>query len=74
MTTSRATPEHVPITRRFLTERDLASMLNVSVKTIQGWRFRAKGPPWRKFCGAVRYDAGAVEQWAESQPGGGGAQ
>jgi predicted DNA-binding transcriptional regulator AlpA len=75
MTTSGTTVQQALIPRRFLTERDLASMLSVSVKTIQGWRFRGQGPPWRKLgqgrTAAVRYNLAEVEAWIAEQPGGG---
>jgi hypothetical protein len=60
------------VSRRFYTERDLAAVLGVSVKTVQGWRFRSQGPPWRRLCGAVRYDVVEFENWVAAAPGGGG--
>jgi len=57
----------------YLSERDLASMWGLSVKTLQGWRLRRKGPPWRRLCGTVRYDVEALEAWVAAQPGGGAA-
>lgn len=57
---------------RFYSERDLAAVLGLSIKTIQGWRFRGQGPAWRKLCGAVGYDVAALNSWVEAQPGGGG--
>ena len=57
---------------RFYSERDLAAVLGVSVKAVQGWRFRGQGPPWRRLCGAVRYDVAAFDSWVQAQPGGGG--
>ena len=57
--------------RRFYSERDLAEVLGVSIKTTQGWRLRGIGPPWRKCCGAVRYDAAQFDAWVRVQPGGG---
>ena len=58
--------------KRFYTERDLAAVLGVSVKTCQGWRFRGRGPAWRRLCGAVRYDVAEFDLWVQAQPGGGG--
>jgi predicted DNA-binding transcriptional regulator AlpA len=60
------------VSRRFYSERDLAAVLGVSTKTIQGWRLRGKGPPWKKLCGSVRYDVQACDAWTAAQPGGGG--
>lgn len=56
----------------FYSERDLAGVLGVSMKTVQGWRFRGKGPPWRKLCGNVRYSVDQFDGWVKAQPGGGG--
>jgi hypothetical protein len=61
------------VSRRFYSERDLAVVLGVSVKTVQGWRFRGQGPAWKKFSGAVRYPVDQLDAWVEAQPGGGGA-
>ena len=58
--------------RRFYSERDLAGVLGVSTKTLQGWRCRSLGPPWRKLCGAVRYDSVEFDTWVGLQPRGGG--
>ena len=60
------------VSKRFYSERDLADVLGVSVKTVQGWRFRGQGPAWRRLCGAVRYPVNEFETWVQAQPGGGG--
>ena len=59
------------VSPRFYSERDLAAVLGVSAKTLQGWRFRGQGPPWRRLCGAIRYGVSEFEAWVEVQPGGG---
>jgi len=61
-------------TRQFLTDNEVASLLNVRVGTVRKWRLFGKGPPWRKFGGlpgAVRYRIDDLEEWIRSQPGGG---
>lgn len=58
--------------RRYVSERQLSEYSGIGVRTLQGWRMRNQGPPWRKFCGAVRYDLVAFEAWAAKQPGSGG--
>jgi hypothetical protein len=58
--------------KRYVSERQLAVYSGIAVRTLQGWRLRNQGPPWRKLCGAVRYDLLAFESWAAGQPGGGG--
>lgn len=40
---------------QFLTEKDVARILKVSVRTVQGWRLRGDGPRWTTFGGNVRY-------------------
>ena len=41
---------------RLLTELDVAGLLNVSVRTLQGWRLRGGGPRFIKLSpGMVRY-------------------
>jgi predicted DNA-binding transcriptional regulator AlpA len=60
------------VPKRFYSERELAAVLGVSVKTIQGWRFRSEGPPWKKLAGTVRYPAEQFDEWVAAAPGGGG--
>jgi hypothetical protein len=76
---STRTPKPGPATqgtqgvpKRFYSERDLAAVLGVSVKTIQGWRFRSQGPPWKKLAGTVRYPVASFDEWVAAAPGGGG--
>jgi len=57
---------------RFYSEKDLALVLGISVKTVQGWRFRGHGPPWKKLAGTVRYPIEQFDAWVAAQPGGGG--
>jgi hypothetical protein len=61
------------VSKHFYSERDLADVLGVSVKIIQGWRFRGRGPAWKKLAGAIRYPVDQFEAWVNAQPGGGGA-
>jgi predicted DNA-binding transcriptional regulator AlpA len=55
--------------RLFLDERELASLLNVGLSTVQKWRSRGRGegPPFVKltpgFTGLVRYSVSDVERW-----------
>jgi hypothetical protein len=58
--------------KKYVSERELSEYSGIAVRTLQGWRMRNQGPPWRKFCGTVRYDLVAFESWASGQPGGGG--
>lgn len=46
-----------------LTERQLASSLNMSIRTLQGWRLKGEGPAFEKFGRSVRYAVSTVEAW-----------
>src|SRR4051794_30858769 len=46
----------------FLTEKQLASRWNISVKAVQRWRVVGQGPKWMKFGAAVRYPPAVVEE------------
>ena len=56
---------------RFLTERQLAERLNVSMAMVQRWRVLRKGPPYVKIGKLVRYEWVQVERWLAAQPSGG---
>ena len=50
-----------------LSEREIQEEYNISARTLQGWRTRRKGPPYRKIGGTlVRYDRGEFETWLKS--------
>src|SRR5947209_7268681 len=52
-----------------LSERQIEAEYNISARTLQGWRTRKKGPPYRKVAGTlVRYDRAEFEQWLQSSP------
>src|SRR5689334_11321449 len=38
-----------------MTEQEAAAILRVTVKTLQGWRYRGGGPPFIKIGRCVRY-------------------
>jgi Helix-turn-helix domain len=61
------------VSKRFYSERDLAEVLGVSIKTLQGHRLRGIGAPWKKIQGSIRYPVEMVDAWLAAQPGGGGA-
>ncbi|NYF16034.1 excisionase family DNA binding protein [Microbacterium sp. AK009] len=46
-----------------LTPEDLADYLNVSLRTIEGWRLSRKGPAYVRMGKHVRYRADRVESW-----------
>lgn len=47
--------------KKLLTERQVATLLEVSVKTLQGWRLKGGGPPFLKMGRLVRYLESDVE-------------
>ncbi|MBI1356601.1 MAG: helix-turn-helix domain-containing protein [Acidobacteria bacterium] len=56
-----------------LTERQVAAAVGVGPDTVRHWRARGKGPRYRRLStGSIRYEADALRQWIEAQPGGGG--
>ncbi len=59
------------IERRFISERELSTYSGIAVRTLQNWRLRGYGPPYKKLGGAARYDILAFDAWANSCPGGG---
>lgn len=52
--------------RNFLTEREAATYLCISPKTLARWRCVHKGPRVHKFGGAVRYKLDDLIQFASS--------
>ena len=55
---------------RLLSTADLAEYLGVPEKTLQSWRWRGSGPPYRHVGRHVRYRPQDVREWVESLPGG----
>ena len=50
-----------------LTERQVARILGVSVRTVQGWRLRGGGPRYYKLGRSVRYSRSDVEEFLRRQ-------
>lgn len=54
-----------------LTEQEIALLERVSVRTVQGWRRKGGGPPFRKagrgFTGSVRYPVAEYRKWRASR-------
>lgn len=46
---------------------EIAAYLRISVRTLQSWRHRGGGPPFRKYGALVRYHGSAVLQWDASR-------
>ena len=52
---------------KHLNEVQVAELLNLSRRTLQGWRLKGEGPTFEKFGRSVRYAADAVEAWIAAQ-------
>jgi predicted DNA-binding transcriptional regulator AlpA len=49
---------------KMLRTAELAARLNVSVRTLEGWRYHGTGPPAVRLSPkAVRYPEAEVERW-----------
>lgn len=55
------------MTRKLLTERQVAELLEVSIRTLQAWRMQNDGPPYIKVGFAVRYDPADLEEWLQAR-------
>jgi len=51
---------------RLLDQRQAAEMLGLSVKTLEAWRWRGRGPRWRKIGGAVRYEPADLREFVDA--------
>lgn len=49
--------------QKFLSERELAVRWSSSVKTLQSWRLKGKGPKFTKLGRSVRYPVPEVERF-----------
>jgi hypothetical protein len=52
-------------------EQEVSQLIKVKTKTLQRWRLEGRGPQFRKFGAAVRYDLNALARWIDAQPAGG---
>jgi len=51
-----------------MTEVDVARFMDISVRTLQQWRSRGRGPPWHKLGPkTVRYIRSELISWIESK-------
>ena len=57
----------------FLTEKDVAEQIKVSLASLRRWRLSQRGPRFIKVGALVRYRAEDLEQWLETLPAGGTA-
>ena len=67
MTKSAAMKSPLSGGQRRLNEVQLAELLNLSERTLQGWRLKGEGPAFEKFGRSVRYATDTVEAWIARQ-------
>jgi hypothetical protein len=49
-----------------LKEEQVAKLLKVSRRTLQGWRLEGKGPPYHRISGCIRYDQAELLRYIAS--------
>ncbi len=52
-------------TRKFFTQRELADHWRISIRTLEGWRYRGIGPTFTKIGNRVLYSRDAVLRFEE---------
>jgi len=57
----------------FLTEKDVAEQIKVSLASLRRWRLLQRGPRFIKVGALVRYRPEDLEQWMAALPTGGTA-
>jgi predicted DNA-binding transcriptional regulator AlpA len=55
----------------FLTEKDVAKQISVSLASLRRWRLVNSGPRFVKVGALVRYRPEDLQHWMESLPSGG---
>lgn len=54
-----------PLAPVFLTQRDVADLLRVPVRTAEDWRLTRSGPPWVKLGRHVCYEQAELPAWVK---------
>jgi hypothetical protein len=55
------------VSTEMLTTREAAEFLRIKPSTLITWRFRGKGPPYRKHGGKVLYSVDDLRSWSEAR-------
>jgi len=58
--------------QNFLTEKEVAKQINVSLASLRRWRLEQRGPRFIKVGALVRYRPEDLEEWMDALPAGGG--
>ncbi len=51
--------------KRYLSPKEVEEAFNIPTTTLEKWRYRKVGPPYRKLGKLVRYQCSEVESWVE---------
>ena len=51
----------------YLTTREAASVLRMSVRTLDRYRVTGEGPPFMKLGGRIRYLRSDIDRWAQAK-------
>jgi hypothetical protein len=57
--------------QNFLTEKEVAKQISVSLASLRRWRLKHLGPRFVKVGALVRYRPEDLEQWMQTLPAGG---
>jgi hypothetical protein len=57
--------------KRYLSDVEVEALYGIRRKTLQNWRILGRGPAYKKFGAACRYEVAALEAWIDSLPSGG---
>lgn len=58
-----------PLLSGYLTRRELARELNITVRTLARWHWQRHGPPSVMLAGKRMYRRAAVVEWMQQQEG-----
>lgn len=72
LSTSRAEDQRAfAVVKQYITDAEVEKTYAIARKTLSNWRILGRGPEYRKFGGAVRYNVRSLEDWIQAQPCGG---
>lgn len=51
----------------FLTARETAALLRVSIHTLRKWRTLERGPGWTRIGKCIKYNRASLERWLQAR-------
>lgn len=51
----------------FLTAREAAALLRVSIHTLRKWRTTGQGPGWTRIGKCIKYNRASLERWLQGR-------